>query len=669
MPLMDRLGLDPRWLLRDQDKISRKATAGRPRETMVSEVIAQIPRINARESDAFDIFNLRHFVGPNPHLGVAAVVFDFATTGYLQPLPLHHYLDPMSERYPQLRGKTYFSPAHLFAHVVSEANRLEMDLHLDHWSIKPYRDYVRIAIQTLHARTTRATIFAVWDWFEAITQENPPQFDTALAQIQQLFRDSVYGGPTMYALIRAAYEKGIPTAFLWDESLLQYGYGRHHVRGVSTTFDRDSNLDSAFTTRKDDCKRFLHSFGFPVPQGEVVGSFEAALGTVAELGYPVVIKPVVGHKGIGVTTNISREQDLEFAWEKAVESIPEQQPIRVIVEQYFRGTDFRLLCVDGKFVAATERRPASVVGDGWSRVMELVERENDTLERLDTPTSPLGKIVIDEQMDRCLQEQGISRDTVLEKGRRVLLRRVANLSAGGISLDATRTIHPENMILAQDIAQHFQLTCLGIDVIAPDLSTSWREGRLGIIEINAAPGIFMHLKPAVGESVDVPSAILNTFFPVAKQSRIPILSFNTISLADLQEIIDQVLYRRPDWTIGAVCREGLLINRAMKILHQNYNRNLQNLLRNPKLDLLIAEYPESILEADGMYYEGSDMVVLEDPSEVEMLLARVILDDSTVIIKNGPEISIQSRGLMEQYDLGPEEPFKRVYLKEIAKIL
>jgi cyanophycin synthetase len=636
---------------------------------MILEINADTLRINARKTDAFDIFNIQHYIGPNPYLETAALVFDFALTGHLAPRPIEDYVAIISDRFPQVGNQTADSFAELFARTVSEAGQLDMGLHLDRWNLKPYKDFARVSVQTVHARTQRAVVYAVWDWFEAITQGEEFLFEEQIKALQDMFRRSVYGGPTVYALLRTAGDQGIPAFYLWDEGLMQYGYGKKQVRGSATTFDCDSHLDSDFTTRKDDCKAFLSNLGFPVPKGAVVVSCKQALKVAEKIGYPVAVKPVAGHKGIGVTAEVQNAEELEFAFERAVDAIPENQAIEIIVEKSISGVDFRVLCVNGRFVAATERRPASVVGDGHSTIAQLIERENRKPERTDSATSPLGKIQSDESMERYLHEQGLSTDSVLEKDRTVYLRKVANLSAGGLSIDATRTVHPDNIILAQDIAQHFKLTCLGIDVIAQSLAKSWKSGNLGIIEINAAPGISMHLRPAVGESVDVPSHILDTFFESGSAARIPIITFNRISVQDLQETIDHILLQHPDWTIGAACRDAVFVNRSEKILHRDYNTNVQNLLRNPKLDLLIAEYGEDILERDGMFYHGSNMVVLDNPTETEMILTRDIFDHSIVVIKEGDSVSIRREGLIEQYTLGASEPFTRVHLKEIGTLL
>jgi cyanophycin synthetase len=637
---------------------------------MFSEIAEPI-RINARNTDVFDLFNVREYLGANPYLNSAALVFDLALTGAERPREIEDYLEILGERYPRLTEIEYNSHAELLARTIAEVNKLDMDLHLQGWSITELEenDFSRIAIESLHLRTTREVIYSVWDWFEAIERQENFDIGTKIDSLQQVFRNSVYGGPTVYALLRSANVKEIPTFYLWDEGLMQYGYGKKHIRGVATTFDADSHLDSDFTTQKDDCKRFLAELGFPVPQGNVVYSWEAALDAAAKIGYPVAVKPVSGHKGIGVTADVGHEGELQAAYQRAVAGIPKEKTVAIIVEKSIKGQDYRLLCVNGRFVAATERQPAFVIGNGRSTLQELIDRENRSPQRSDTPTSAMSKIHTDEAMHLYLEEQGLTLDSVLQCDRTVYLRKVANLSSGGFSIDATPRVHPDNIILAQDIAQHFRLTCLGIDIITADVSQSWKQGNFGIIEINAAPGVYMHLKPAIGEPVDVTSRVLETFFTSGTDARIPIITFNRVSLRQLQRLSDRILMSHPDWTIGAVCREGIIVNRSEKQLNRHYNTNVRNLLRNPKLDLLIAEYDEGVLETEGMFYYGSNMVVLDNPTEMETMLTRDVFHDSTIVIKQEQQITIKRQGLLEQYELEPGELLEQVYLKEVATIL
>ena len=619
-------------------------------------------RLNARDTDAFDLGNLTFFSGPSIHLGHRALVFDLALTDHPAPLPVPAYVEAVARVYPHLTGVSFPDHAHLFAALVSLASRLDLGLRLDHYAVHRLDRFDRIATQALDRRTQHRAVYLVWDWLEAIGLGLPFDHAGRMARLQAEFERSPFGGPTTYAILSAAAARGIPTSWLRAEGLFQYGYGRRQVRGVATTFSTDSQLDSGFTTRKDDCKAFLARLGLPVPRGEVVASLEEALEAAHEIGWPVAVKPLGGHKGIGVTAGVQDQEELAAAFARAGRG-------DVIVETSLAGSDFRLLCVNGRFVAALERRPAWVEGDGSSTVEQLIERENATPGRADSPVSPMGKILKDEAMIACIEQQGYTRQSIPAEGAVVRLRKVANLSAGGVSIDVTPTVHTDNIILAQEVARHFRLTCLGIDVMAQDLWHSWKEGGLGIIEINAAPGVFMHVKPARGRSVDVPGAILDTWFGPGRPARIPIFAFNALGPDSIKEIVDLVLSRFPHWNVGAVCPGGVFINRSERPMHQDYLTNVDNLLRDPGIDLLLVAYDGDTLEQDGMAHEGHDMVVLDEPTAAEEILARDLRPGGTLIKLTGRDVLVRRQGLVEEFTLEPEERFGRVFLREVALIV
>jgi cyanophycin synthetase len=614
-------------------------------------------------------FNLSHFknyLGPNPYLNKGALVFEFAISSANQPLPIEDYHQEILKKIPQLSSHIPNTYEELFAQTVAQVNQLEMELYIESYSVIDHH----IAIQCLDYETTLGVINLVWEWWETITHYQDFNFRSRLKELQENFRVSPYGGPTSYALWESAAKKGIPTFYLPEERLMQYGYGKYNLRGVSTTFSCDSHLDSDFTTFKDHCKEFLTRCGFPVPQGKVVYSFKEALdlGDNINISYPLVVKPVVGHKGIGVTANINTEKELKFAYNQAVDASPHHRE-EIIIEQYIPGRDFRLICVGGKFVAALERRPPFIVGDGKSTIEELIEQENATEARQDTPISPLAKIIVDDVLENYLEQQRLSLNTVLDVDNLVYLRQVSNISSGGVSVDITRTIHPDNIILAQEIAQYFNLICLGIDVIALNLSKSWKQGEFAIIEINAAPGVFMHLKPALGESIDVPGRVLEYLFPPEKPCRMPIITFNHLSEKTIFELVDLILMRRPHWTIGALSHQGMWLNHSGKILRENYNTHVRTLLRHPQLDLLLVEYSGDIFEKEGMMYEGSDMVILENPTKIERILARDLLPNGIFIIKEGCEVSLQQRNKKEVRRLANANDFSDFYLREICQLI
>ncbi len=626
---------------------------------------APVVRLNARDTDAFDLGNLAYYPGPSLYLQHRALVFDLAITGGPPPLPVADYVAAVAAHYPQLTGTSYPDHAHLFAGLVSLVSRLDIGLHLHRFAVHRRGRFERVATQALDRRTQHRAVYFVWDWLEAIGGGQPFDHAARMAKLQAEFNRSPYGGPTTHAILSTAAARGIPTSYLRAEGLIQYGYGRRQVRGVSTTFSTDSQLNSGFTTRKDDCKAFLARLGFPVPQGDVVAELAQAVETAEEIGYPVAVKPLGGHKGIGVTANVRDADELAAAFARAGGS----EGAEVIVETSLAGSDFRLLCVNGRFVAALERRPPWVEGDGLATVEQLIERENATPERADSPVSPMGKIIKDEAMIACIEQQGYTRQSIPAAGAVVALRKVANLSAGGVSIDTTPGVHVDNVVLAQEVARHFRLTCLGIDVMALDLARSWKEGGFGIIEINAAPGVFMHVKPAKGEGVDVPGAILDTWFGQGRPARIPIFAFNALGPESIKEIVDLVLSRFPHWNVGAVCPKGVFINRSERPMHKDYLTNVDNLLRDPGIDLLLVAYDGDTLEQDGMAHEGHDMVVLDKPTPAEEVLARDLRPGGTLIKLTGRDVMVRRQGLVEEFTLDPLERFGRVFLREVALII
>jgi len=144
---------------------------------MVRETTTDAVRVNARKTDVFDVFNFKHYIGPNPYLDKAALVFDFALTDYTQALAIDDYILVIGDRYPHLREESYESHAHLFVRTVSEVGKLDMGLHFNHWGVKFYPNFVRISVESLHVRTSRAVVYLVWDWFEAITQNQNIAFE------------------------------------------------------------------------------------------------------------------------------------------------------------------------------------------------------------------------------------------------------------------------------------------------------------------------------------------------------------------------------------------------------------------------------------------------------------------------------------------------------------
>lgn len=576
------------------------------------------------------------------------------------------YQDKISQYLPALQNLKLNGYGELLTQTLYYFSQLDMDLYLNRVSKHNYPDFEPIALQSLHYGTSRAIVETVYQWLENITLGKDFDFERQLQILQHKFGNSIYGNPTIYSLLNTAYQMDIPTFLIWEEGLIQYGYGKYQIRGLSTIFDCDSLLDSDLTTQKDDSKDFLVNLGFPVPKGKIVYTLASALAVIEEIGYPVAIKPVAGHEGIGVTAQITDKNSLINAFEKA-QATSTTNPL--VIEESLTGSDFRLVCVGKQFVAAVERRPPYVIGNGSQTLAELIREENQREIRKDTPISPLTKILVDDVLKSYIKEQGLSLDRVIPLNQTVYLRKVANISAGGVSIDCTSDIHPDNRQLAEDIAQYLGLACLGIDVIATDISKSWQEGNFGIIEINASPGIFMHLKPAQGNSIDVPRHIFNFFFPKGKPSQIPIVTFNRLSKQELSYFIKYILNIYPDYLIGGICQEGVYLNERERIQQQPYNINIQSLLRHPRLDLLIAEYPESIFEKEGLFYQGSDLVILVESTSKETVLASSLLNQGILLTKTADTLVKTTTAGRKTFQLDNLEQYLNICCQSILDIV
>jgi cyanophycin synthetase len=593
--------------------------------------------------------------GPNYYLDRGAVVFNL----HLDPdgLGVEHYLPAIAARYPEVAAAAPQRVATLFAETLQAIVRLDMELLISGYDISRDGDEFVIAMAYLDADTVEEAAVLTADWLRALTIGEPFDFATPYAVVKKLFDRSVYGGPTAYALIEAGLKRGIPTFYLPVEREMQWGYGRKQLRGRSTVLHRDGIKDTEFTTFKDDVKDFLDQFGFPTPGGTTCADLEEALAEAQRLSYPVVAKPVAGHKGEGVFTNLADAPSLSQAF-AAIKAQLEgtDGPDGVIVERFITGNDHRLLTVDGRFAAALERVPAYVDGNGTDSIDVLIAAENTRPERADHARAPLARIIVDDDLVQFISGQNLTLQSVPEAGRRVVLRRVANISAGGVSIDATGRIHPDNIALCEDIARYFAVTCLGIDVLADDIAKSWRQSSFAIIEINAGPGVFMHLVPAMGEPIDVPGMLMAAHFkPGPEASRIPIIAGHNLSKALCERIRAALIGLAPTLNVAALTAEGLHHNGRFLCANPHHDVNVMLALRDPRLDFALFSHDKDAWLDYGSFHQGADLAVLNGPHPVEAYcLRRDVLQDGHLIEVQAEEaVLLQGENRIAAVKLAP----------------
>ncbi|MFH2096799.1 MAG: acetate--CoA ligase family protein, partial [Bacteroidota bacterium] len=439
---------------------------------------------------------------------------------------------------------------------------------------------------------------------------------------------------TIYALIEGAIKRKINIHHLYEENQFQWGYGKKQIRGRSTIFNIDGIKDTEFTTYKDMVGEWLELCGFPTPIGKNCYEEDEIVDEANKIGFPVVVKPVAGHKGQGVTTGIMSEDEVRKAFNNIVKAAEEHGTgfDGALVQQQIYGYDHRILTIGGKFAACLKRVPAFVTGNGRDTIEELIRIENLREIRTDNARSPLARIKIDDDMNDFLALQGKTIKTIPDEGEEVVLRRVANISAGGVSVNVSNEIHPANIEMVENIAKFFNVVAMGIDVLARDISKPWTEGNFGIIEINAGPGVFMHLSPAEGGSVDVPGKIMEHLFGrIPGFDRIPIIAGNNISDYLIQKIYNKLKEYKKDVEFGSIRSNGVYFNNVFFTNNPKHDSNCQILLRNPKLDFAIFNHPSEFIHDYGIWHQGMDIAILDRANFAEYIMKRDLLPGGILI--------------------------------------
>ncbi len=344
-------------------------------------------------------------------------------------------------------------------------------------------------------------------------------FDSAaaLAALRALDED-IRLGPSTGAIVNAAVQRGIPFRRLTEGSLVQFGWGSRQRRIWAAELDATSAVAEAIAQDKDLTKRLLAAAGVPVPRGRPADSVEDGWALAQQIGLPVVVKPRDGNQGKGVTVDISTREHFEKAYATAVEVGPP------MVEQFLPGDDFRLLVVGERLVAAARRDPPRVVGDGVHSVRELVDAVNADPGRGDGHATALTRIRLDDIALARLALQGLAPDSVPAAGQRVILRNNANLSTGGTATDVTDDVHPHVAARAVTAARMVGLEICGVDIVCETVGLPLEAQRAGVVEVNAAPGLRMHLSPSFGKPRRVGEAMIDRLFPPGDDGRIPVVA-------------------------------------------------------------------------------------------------------------------------------------------------
>ncbi len=466
------------------------------------------------------------------------------------------------------------------------------------------------------------------------------------AEIERLrnIMDSNALGPSTQSIVNAARERGIPWRRLQaGRSLIQFGHGVKQRRIWATETDRTGAIADYIAQDKDLTRSMLSLAGVPMPKGRIVTDAADAWEAAEEFGLPVVVKPRDANHGRGVFIDIKTREQIEEIFPHAA-----KHGDGVIVERFIPGVDHRLLVVGNKMVAANRGEPAIIIGDGKQTVQELIESQLNTDPRRSSHNSTawakIDTVDWDPTLMTDLRVQGHDITTVPHEGERVLVSRFANPS-----VDVTDEVHPsisEHVVVATKMAG---LDICGVDVVCRDISRTLEEQGGAVVEIDSAPGLHIHLNPAVGQGRPVGEAIIDMMFPAGEIGRIPLIGVTgTRGKTTTVRLITHLL-RTTKKYLAVSSSDGLQLGkRSAESASGDRIGGAQGVLLHPWTEIAICESSAENILTEGMGFDrcqigvvlnvGTDDLglayvdTLEQMAKVNRCMVDIVLPGGTAIL-------------------------------------
>lgn len=478
------------------------------------------------------------------------------------------------------------------------------------------RGVYKVVFRTEHEELGRESFLAARELVMSAANNKPYDIAATIERLKKI-ADLRCLGPSTACIVDAAVERKTPFIRLTEGNLVQLGYGSKQRRIWTAETDRTSAIAESISSDKDLTKRLLTQCGIPVPEGQIVETADQAWAAAQDIGMPVVVKPLDGNRGWGVSLDVNTEDGVRKAWVAA-----DKEGSGVLVERYVRGDEHRVLVVGDRVVAATRGETACVVGDGISTVEQLIDTQiNIDPRRGDAEGYPLDVIRLNSARGEMslleIQRQGLEPHSVPAKDRVVVVQRNGNLNN-----DVTDLVHPDVAAVATLAARVVGLDIAGIDIVTQDISRSLEETQGAIIEVNAGPGLLMHVKPAVGQPRPVGKAIVEHLFGANESGRIPVVGIvGTTQTTQLSQLVAWLLHLSGRRT-GLACRDGLFMDQQH--LGKNDARGFddsERLLINRALDAAVFETTPAHILNEGLAYDRCQVGVVTDmPSTDEVLI-------------------------------------------------
>lgn len=440
---------------------------------------------------------------------------------------------------------------------------------------------------------------------EALIAGEEYDLESDLQEMREIREDERLG-PSTGSIVEEAARRGIPWIRLNKYSLCQLGYGSNQRRIQATVCSLTSSIGVEIAGDKEDTKHLLDQAEVPVPKGEIVRSEEGVREAVEYLGFPVVVKPINGNHGRGITAGVETVEEAIVAFAQAKEISRS-----VIVERHIFGEDHRLLVINHQLVAAAKRTPAHVIGDGKSTIQELIDVINSDPRRGYGHEKVLTAITVNEMTLNILEMNGLTVDSVIPEGERLDLKDTANLSTGGTAEDLTDIVHPYNKFMAERISKIIGLDICGIDIMTTDISVPLPETKGAVLEVNAGPGFRMHLAPTHGLARNVAAPVVDMMFPEGTDHRVPIIAITGTNGKTTTTRLIAHLMKMKGHKVGYTTSDGIYIqNRLLQTGDCTGPASAEFVLKDPTIDMAVLECARGGLLRAGLGFGQCDIGIV-----------------------------------------------------------